>query len=54
MELDLGFGGFYDSLHSDIVDSLVESNFDEDNDTLEYYNTIDYQRICKEYLQILC
>ena len=52
MELNLGFGGFYYSVHSDIVDSLVESNFDEDNDTLaeeEYYNSIDYERIHKEY-----
>ena len=34
MELNLGFGGFYHSIHSDIVDSLVESNFDEEDDTL--------------------
>ena len=52
MELNLGFGGFYYSIHSDIVDSLVESNFDEDDDTLteeEYYDTIDYQKTYKEY-----
>lgn len=52
MELNLGFGGFYYSVHSDIVDSLVESNFDENDDTLteeEYYESIDYPRIYKEY-----
>ena len=52
MELNLSFGGFYYSVHSDIVDSLVESNFDEDDDTLteeEYYDTIDYRKIHKEY-----
>ena len=52
MELNLSFGGFYYSVHSDIVDSLVESNFDEDEDTLteeEYYDTIDYQKTYKDY-----
>ena len=51
MELNLSFGGFYYSVHSDIVDSLVESNFDEE-DTLtedDYYDTIDYQKTYKEY-----
>ena len=52
MELNLSFGGFYYSVHSDIVDSLVESNFDEDDDTLneeDYYDTVDYRKIHKEY-----
>ena len=52
MELNLSFGGFYHSVHSDIVDSLVESNFDEDDDILteeEYYDTIDYQKTYKDY-----
>ena len=52
MELNLGFGGFYYSIHSDIVDSLVESNFDEEDDTLteeDYYDTIDYQKTYKDY-----
>ena len=52
MELNLSFGGFYYSVHSDIVDSLVESNFEEDEDTLtedEYYDTIDYQKTYKDY-----
>lgn len=49
MELNLGFGGFYYSVHSDIVDFLVESNFDENNDEEDYYESIDYQRIYKEY-----
>lgn len=60
LELNLGFGGFYYSVHSDIVDSWVESNFDEDEDTLteeEYYDTIDYQKIhrdyCKYYVKYL-
>ena len=39
MELNLGFGGFYYSVHINIVDSLVESNFDED----------EYQKIYKDY-----
>ena len=52
MELNLSFGGFYYSVHSDIVDSLVGSNFDEDGDTLtedDYYDTIDYQKTYKDY-----
>ena len=49
MELNLGFGEFYYSVHSDIVDFLVESNFDENNDEEDYYESIDYQRIYKEY-----
>ena len=49
MELNLGFGGFYYSVHSDIVDFLVESNFDENNDEENYYESIDYQRVHKEY-----
>ena len=52
MELNLSFGGFYYSVHSDIVDSLVENNFDEDGDTLtedDYYDTIDYQKTYKDY-----
>ena len=51
MELNLSFGGFYYSVHSDIVDSLVERYFDEE-DTLtedEYYDTIDYQKTYKDY-----
>lgn len=51
MELNLGFGGFYYSVHSDIVDSWVESNFDEDGTLTEeeYYDSIDYQKVHKDY-----
>ena len=51
MKLNLSFGGFYYSIHSDIIDSLVERYFDEE-DTLtedDYYDTIDYQKTYKDY-----
>ena len=54
MELNLHFGGFYDSVHSDIIDSIIgveyEYEFDEETTSEEdFYDNIDYKKTCLEY-----
>ena len=51
MELNLRFGGFYYSVHSEIVDSLIERNFEEDSESTEE-KSIDYQKIYQEYCKL--
>lgn len=50
MELNLSFGGFYHSNHSEIVDSIIESHFDDDTTNKdEFYDSIDFQKTYKDY-----
>lgn len=44
--LNICFGGFYESLHSGNVDSMIDSYFDEE---FYYSDKIDYSLIFKEY-----
>jgi len=55
MELNLRFGGFYYSVHSEIVDSIVESHIEDNDETTnkeEFYDSIDYQKTYLDYCKL--
>lgn len=51
MELNLRFGGFYYSCHSEIVDSIIGSYFDDDVEE-DFYEKIDYQKTYLDYCKL--
>ena len=47
---NLQFGGFYYSIHDELIDSMLESYFSDDSgEPLEHPDNIDYQIIFTEY-----
>jgi hypothetical protein len=55
MELALNFGGFYHSIHDDLVDSFVDRNHDFDSEQEQeiddHYGTIDFKKTYVNYSQ---
>lgn len=59
MNINLNFGGFYESQHSDLIDQAINSQFDDDyikNNNIDI-NKINYQKTninyCKKYLEFI-
>ena len=54
MELNLRFGGFYYSIHSEIIDSIIESRIEDDEfiDKDEFYDSINYQKTYLDYCKL--
>jgi len=52
---NIRFNGFYNSLHSDIIDDAIESYYTDDNGLFNYdsiSDNIDYKTIHKDYIEV--
>jgi len=49
MKIYIQFGGFYSSVHSDYIDSLIESEIGYDEESTFNYEDFDYKSIYKQY-----
>jgi hypothetical protein len=52
---NIRFNGFYNSLHSDLIDDAIESYYTDDNGVFNYdsiVDNIDYKTIHKDYIEV--
>ncbi len=52
---NIRFNGFYNSLHSDLIDDAIESYYRDDNGVFNYdsiVDNIDYKTIHKDYIEV--
>ena len=45
------FGGFYQSIHSDLIDRNIESYYEDGNYPEYHYDNIDYQKTYGSYIE---
>ena len=48
------FGGFYQSIHSDLIDRNIESYYEDGNYPEYHYDNVDYQKTYGSYIEDYC
>jgi hypothetical protein len=54
IETVIKFGGFYESIHSAVIDSRIESYYEEGNYPEYHHENIDYKNTNKSYIENYC
>ena len=54
IETVIEFGGFYESIHSDLIDDKIESYYEDDDNPLYHEDNIDYKKTNDSYIEDYC